>query len=136
MFSFYTLSSALICRIRLRIWNLRKLSVPKELIFMYLHKDTSWGRVKLSKVSSSSKLLATLSKSSVDACSPVIRIYYTCQCLFPFHPLLQFTFLKKSEKSLAAWGLADPGNPDSAIVSCRNSAISNRTLSNLRFFSS
>ena len=47
-----------------------------------------------------------------------------------------FTFLKKSEKSLAAWGLADPGNPDSAMVSCRNSAISNRTLSNLRFFSS
>ena len=50
--------------------------------------------------------------------------------------MMIFTFLKKSENSLAACELSEPGNPDSAIVSCKKFAISNRTLSSLRFFSS
>lgn len=69
-----TRSSALICLIRFLIWNRRKLSVPNALIFIYLQIETSCGRDKLSSVNSSSNCLATLRRSSVDGCSPVIRI--------------------------------------------------------------
>lgn len=110
----------------------------------YRHMETSWGRERLSRVRSFSNKRATLTTSSVVGFSPVDRTCSSRTCEL-FRVLTRGeqqktgtrrTLRKNSLKSSLSLILSGLLMPVSRIVSCRNLAISNRTLSNLRFFSS
>lgn len=119
-----------------RIWYLKKLSVPKALRFMYRHMDNNCGRLKLSTVNSSPNNRATRIISAVVGGNSSASV--------------ERTFRKHSPNSLITSALPVAVELTWAVVvevgallgccwmmvSCRNLAISRRIFSSLRFFSS
>ncbi len=83
----HTLSSARMALSFMMSWKRRKLLVPMDWSSRRRHRATSWGRVRLSRVSSSSNSLENFMICSLLGRSPESRIYkdetvMTCKSLW------------------------------------------------------
>lgn len=95
-----TLSSALIDLNFIVSWNRRKLFVPIDWSSSSLQRATSWGLVRLSRVSSSSNSFEKRKISSLLGLSPVSRIWKYGNCL-KRHTTLSTTFF--TERKIATY---------------------------------